>query len=110
MRFEDQSAPGLPRVRYRRASRIDMPPERSSALSFPIPWTSPVSEVAGLEAVHYQSPCLSITTSKIRRLTLRKLLGSQLQAEADRKSVVSGKSVSVRVDLGGGRIIKKNNK
>src|SRR3546814_7705036 len=28
---------------------------------------------------------------------------------ADRKSVVSGKSVSVRVDLGGRRIIKKNN-
>src|SRR3546814_14239079 len=27
--------------------------------------------------------------------------------ERDRKSVVSGKSVSVRVDLGGGRIIKK---
>src|SRR3546814_19184115 len=27
---------------------------------------------------------------------------------ADRKSVVSGKSVSVRVDLGGRRIIKKN--
>src|SRR3546814_11740858 len=27
---------------------------------------------------------------------------------ADRKSVVSGKSVSVRVDLGGGGIIKKN--
>src|SRR3546814_16594189 len=27
----------------------------------------------------------------------------------DRKSVVSGKSVSVRVDLGGRRIIKKNN-
>src|SRR3546814_15379668 len=26
---------------------------------------------------------------------------------SDRKSVVSGKSVSVRVDLGGGRIIKK---
>src|SRR3546814_19703487 len=33
------------------------------------------------------------------------------QAErADRKSVVSGKSVSVRVDLGGRRIIKKNKK
>src|SRR3546814_14960936 len=28
----------------------------------------------------------------------------------DRKSVVSGERVSVRVDLGGGRIIKKNNK
>src|SRR3546814_16330061 len=29
-------------------------------------------------------------------------------AEGDRKSVVQGKSVSVRVDLGGHRIIKKN--
>src|SRR3546814_510410 len=29
-------------------------------------------------------------------------------AEPDRKSVVSGKSVSVRVDLGGRRVIKKN--
>src|SRR3546814_15185623 len=29
--------------------------------------------------------------------------------EVDRKSVVSGKSVSVRVDLGGRRIIKKKN-
>src|SRR3546814_16304969 len=28
----------------------------------------------------------------------------------DRKSVVEGKSVSVRVELGGSRIIKKNNK
>src|SRR3546814_21089085 len=31
-------------------------------------------------------------------------------APLDRKSVVSGKSVSVRVDLGGRRIIKKKNK
>src|SRR3546814_20962380 len=31
-------------------------------------------------------------------------------ALADRKGVVSGKSVSVRVDLGGGRIIKKKKK
>src|SRR3546814_13124270 len=31
-------------------------------------------------------------------------------SEADRKSVVSGKSVSVRVDLGGRRFIKKKNK
>src|SRR3546814_18304182 len=28
--------------------------------------------------------------------------------DRDRKSVVSGKSVSVRLDLGGGRMIKKN--
>src|SRR3546814_20476354 len=32
------------------------------------------------------------------------------QGAGDRKSVVSGKSVSVRVDLGGRRIIKKNKK
>src|SRR3546814_14676471 len=31
-------------------------------------------------------------------------------ARPDRKSVVSGKSVSVRLDLGGRRIIKKKNK
>src|SRR3546814_18631099 len=31
-------------------------------------------------------------------------------ATAERKSVVSGKSVSVRVDLGGRRIIKKKNR
>src|SRR3546814_19048516 len=31
-------------------------------------------------------------------------------AGVDRKSVVSGKSVAVRVDLGGGRIIKKKKK
>src|SRR3546814_16644219 len=33
-----------------------------------------------------------------------------LHVEQDRKSVVSGKSVSVRVDLGGRRIIKKKKK
>src|SRR3546814_14301510 len=34
----------------------------------------------------------------------------QFKPSEDRKSVVSGKSVSVRVDLGGRRIIKKKNK
>src|SRR3546814_12548797 len=42
------------------------------------------------------------------------LIGRRLAANrrvlADRKSVVSGKSVSVRVSLGGPRIIKKNRK
>src|SRR3546814_16213953 len=33
--------------------------------------------------------------------------GSRARARRDRKSVVEGKSVSVRVDLGGRRIIKK---
>src|SRR3546814_17411173 len=36
-------------------------------------------------------------------------LAEQLK-NGDRKSVVSGKSVSVRVDLGGGAIIKNNKK
>src|SRR3546814_16732986 len=35
---------------------------------------------------------------------------TMLTTSADRKSVVSGKSVSVRVDLGGRRIIKKKKK
>src|SRR3546814_18089208 len=35
---------------------------------------------------------------------------SRRQDRGDRKSVVSGKSVSVRVDLGGRRITKKKNK
>src|SRR3546814_18569471 len=35
------------------------------------------------------------------------LYGVQIGKGGDRKSVVSGKSVSVRVDLGGRRIIKK---
>src|SRR3546814_7994480 len=38
------------------------------------------------------------------------LVALQVIADPDRKSVVSGKSVSVRVDLGGRRIIKKKNK
>src|SRR3546814_17488118 len=33
-----------------------------------------------------------------------------MPVDRDRKSVVSGKSVSVRVDLGGRRLIKKTNK
>src|SRR3546814_19374257 len=37
-------------------------------------------------------------------------ISQQAGNEPDRQSVVSGKSVSVRVDLGGRRIIKKKNK
>src|SRR3546814_14866724 len=44
------------------------------------------------------------------RLVQLGVLAMQLQPDllVDRKSVVEGKSVSVRVDLGGRRIIKKN--
>src|SRR3546814_14074400 len=37
---------------------------------------------------------------------LRTICGSEQRLDAERKSVVLGKSVSVRVDLGGRRIIK----
>src|SRR3546814_15409570 len=40
----------------------------------------------------------------------RSARGRRAAGNADRKSVESGKSVSVRVDLGGRRIIKKKNK
>src|SRR3546814_20743711 len=43
-------------------------------------------------------------------ISIKPVDGEELPPEAkDRKSVVSGKSVSVRVDLGGRRIIKKQN-
>src|SRR3546814_20241566 len=45
------------------------------------------------------------------RAALARILDrSRYGVPADRKSVVSGKSVSVRVDLGGRRIITKNQK
>src|SRR3546814_17768147 len=40
----------------------------------------------------------------------RAVITTAVLATADRKSVVEGKSVSVRVDLGGRRIIKKKKK
>src|SRR3546814_15041495 len=46
----------------------------------------------------------------VRRAYLHRLLRPQVRAGVDRKSVVSGKSMSVRVDLGGSRILTKQNK
>src|SRR3546814_11956506 len=46
-------------------------------------------------------------TSVINTRNFDRLQGYLADARIDRKSVVSGKSVSVRVDLGGRRIIKK---
>src|SRR3546814_17522672 len=61
--------------------------------------------------------CLVLGRSRLEQgeLLLEPLEGDHPHAEvvsplADRKSVVSGKSVSVRVDLGGRRIIKKKKK
>src|SRR3546814_13263743 len=58
-------------------------------------------------------PSLFISSSVSIRRSIRTFANwgiSRLSASIDRKSVVKGKSVSVRVDLGGRRIIKKKTK
>src|SRR3546814_13658817 len=55
-------------------------------------------------------PCQRVASNigELSQLGDNALLQEELRRKrADRKSVVSGKSVSVRVDLGGRRIIKK---
>src|SRR3546814_15177782 len=49
-------------------------------------------------------------TAKHGLIGLAKVVAKEGAAHGDRKSVVSGKSVSVRVDLGGRRIIKTKNR
>src|SRR3546814_18015961 len=58
--------------------------------------------ISDKEGVEHRLPFDAIDTAKL-------VLTDKLIAATDRKSVVSGKSVSVRVDLGGRRIIKKIN-
>src|SRR3546814_20784192 len=57
--------------------------------------------------VHREEHFGDIGRGPIRLKCLRVGLQMMSEALADRKSVVEGKSVSVRVDLGGRRIIKK---
>src|SRR3546814_19270836 len=59
-----------------------------------------------------ESRCLTLGHVDVRCLlpALGGLLWLTSGPRVDRKSVVSGKSVSVRVDLGGRRIIKKKKK
>src|SRR3546814_11843740 len=75
------------------------------------PWWNPAAEAQATDRAHrigqdkpvfvYKLICAGTVEEKIQALQARK---------SDRKSVVEGKSVSVRVDLGGRRIIKKKNK
>src|SRR3546814_12304038 len=71
-------------------------------------------EVMGaLEALSGELACPHITDQEIAEI---KALTFEMQAcharrnLSDRKSVVSGKSVSVRVDLGGRRTLKQKNR
>src|SRR3546814_20741024 len=57
---------------------------------------------------------IDVERIELSEIALARLPAGPPEAESDeggeRKSVVSGKSVSVRVDLGGRRIIQKKNK
>src|SRR3546814_11838614 len=65
------------------------------------------AQAAAFDAVQPGAPCESVDAAA-RRVLERAGLGPDYRLPGlDRKSVVSGKSVSVRVDLGGRRIIKK---
>src|SRR3546814_16251022 len=57
-----------------------------------------------------RSDCRGIRHLDRRRVGRHTMDSSRPWLSRDRKSVVWGKSVSVRVDLGGGRIIKKKQK
>src|SRR3546814_14958528 len=58
-------------------------------------------DARGLQVVRSEQPTATREQREVILLRGR-------EPSADRKSVVSGKSVSVRVDLGGRRIIKRN--
>src|SRR3546814_15010135 len=62
--------------------------------------------------MRHPADCRNPTVFRWTRHFLRRQAWARLAAAwaSDRKSVVSGKSVSVRVDLGGRRIIKKKKK
>src|SRR3546814_15666871 len=65
----------------------------------------------GLGALYrYRGDIELATAARIRNVPYVLSGASLTPLEEDRKSVVSGKSVSVRVDLGGRRIIKKKKK
>src|SRR3546814_14016892 len=70
------------------------------------PKTSRLVHGAGIVALGYVMEVLALLDGARRWEDFAKGLGC-LAGRTDRKSVVSGKSVSVRVDLGGRRIIKK---
>src|SRR3546814_17644363 len=66
------------------------------------------AQLAALGQCHRLAAVLVAVELDLVVLVKQRAFAGQRQ-QRDRKSVVSGKSVSVRVDLGGRRIIKKKN-
>src|SRR3546814_19593245 len=75
-------------------------------------WISSIdleNAAVGFPAVH-EAAVIGVFHAKWQERPLLLVIPKPGQTVEDRKSVVSGKSVSVRVDLGGRRIIKKQQK
>src|SRR3546814_11002610 len=71
-------------------------------------WQHSGKHVVTVEKLVFQSACDVEAKHRNRRKRQYFMrLAPYTRSASDRKSVVSGKSVSVRVDLGGRRIIKK---
>src|SRR3546814_16872307 len=79
-------------------------------------WTEVGGELLTIEAVTASGEGQVRTTGKLGEVMTESVqaalsfVKARAPAYGDRKSVVEGKSVSVRVDLGGSRIIKKKKK
>src|SRR3546814_19232732 len=83
-------------------------------------WSSDVCSsdlLAGAARLSSRRPCpppdggsAAAAAERAQRADPRRDRVGRLSRSGDRKSVVQGKSVSVRVDLGGRRILKKKNK
>src|SRR3546814_20758404 len=73
-------------------------------------WSSDVCSSDLLAKAHIDAPLDGQADAVARRAEIVAERGNQSEGHRDRKSVVSGKSVSERVDLGGSRIIQKNTK
>src|SRR3546814_11917014 len=93
------------RCRNRRAVTVGLSNETGETERFRLDWLEP--------AVSKNQPRLSLSMFSTRRATSagatvsRSLSRVTWMSPLDRKSVVWGKSVSVRLNLGGCRIIKK---
>src|SRR3546814_16672921 len=83
---------------------FELPQGNLGQASFPVVYAEPDLRVTELTLPEEMEAGSTVTISfKVENV------GNRATREEDRKSVVSGKSVSVRVDRGGRRNIKKKN-
>src|SRR3546814_13617932 len=97
------------------SSDLPLTDARASAVQFRYLWVTDAEGVKLFDITHMDRP-VPVPAGTVRIADARKLYLARtymyVAAKADgldRKSVVSGKSVPVRVELGGRRTIKKKN-